>query len=201
MRKFAGAALLACIALLAVSCAQPPEEEINAAQAALDAAKQAQADVYASGTYQSASTALSDARSKVDGGDYEGAKADAIRAKELADRSVSEASAAKQRMRDDAQAVINRVSPALADARAAVEAAPSGKGADSDLDQLRADISQAESSLSSARSDLNAGKFNTALESAKSAESRVSGIKSSVEMAQKKIADYQEMHKPWYEKL
>lgn len=201
MRKFLSVGLLMCVALFAVSCAQPPTEEMNAAQSAVDAAKAAEADVYAAGTFQSAGSALSDARAKVDTEDYEGAKADAIRAKDLADRSVSEAQASKQRTRDEAQALVNRLSGGLSDARAALEAAPAGKGADDDLDQLRADLGQAESSVGSARSDLSSGKFKSALASAKAAEAKMSGIQSSVETAKAKIADYQEMHRPWFEKL
>jgi len=201
MRKFLGLGLLACVAFLAVSSAQPPEAEINAAQVALDAAKKAEADEYASGTFQSAGKALSDARAKVEAGDYEGAKADAIRSKDLADRSVSEASASKERIRKDAQAILNRLSGGLADARAAVEGAPKGKGADADLDQLRADLSQAESSVSSSRSSLSSGKFNAGLTSSKSAETKLAPIQSSVEVAKKKIAEHTEMNRPWYEKL
>ena len=199
MRSFLSVGLLACVALVAISCAQPPTEEINAAQAAVDAAKQAEADIYASATYQSATKALSDARAKVDSDDYEGAKADAIRSKDMADRSVTEAGASKQRTRDDAQAIINRLSGGLADARAAVEGAPSGKGADEDLGQLRASLSQTEATLGSARGDLSSGKFKSALDQAKSAEMGLNGVQSSVAAAQKKIADYQEKHRPWYE--
>ena len=90
---------LACVLALAfVSCAQPPEEELKAAEAAIAKAQNAEADIYATEVFRNAKNTLADARAKVEKSDYEGAKASAIRAKELADQSASQAASSKSQM-------------------------------------------------------------------------------------------------------
>ena len=184
---------------IAAGCGSPPQAELDAAQVALDAAQQAQADVYAPDAYTRAKNTLADARAKVEQSDYEAAKTSAVQAKEQADQARSLAGTNKQQMMDDAQGIANRVSTGLGDARTALDGAPRGKGADDDLDQLRADLSQAEASLSDARNSLNGGNAKAALEQAKAADSKLSSVQSAVQVAMKKIDDWQARNKPWYE--
>lgn len=194
-----------CFALglifVVASCAKPPTQELDAATAAINAAKQAEADVYAADTYRSATNALNDANAKVEQKDYEGAKASATQAKELADRSKSESETSKRQIRDEAQATINRVAPGISDSRGNLSTAPRGKGADEDLDQLNADLSQAEANLSDARSSLNGGKFKDALAQARNAETKLSQVQGSVQGALQKIDAWKTQNKPWFQRL
>ena len=198
MRSILSVGLVFVVALAFVSCAQPPEEELKAAEAALAKAQNAEADVYATEVFRSAKNTLDDARAKVEKSDYEGAKASAIRAKELADQATSQAVSSKKQMQDEATALVGRITPGLADARSALENAPKGKGADENLDQLRSDLSQAEASLSDARASLSGGKAKDGLTQAKAAEAKLTQIQSGLQTAMKKIADWQEENKPWY---
>ena len=190
---------LACILAIAfVSCAQPPEEELKAAEAAIAKAEGAEADVYATEVFRSAKNTLSDARSKVEKSDYEGAKASAIRAKELADQAASQAATSKSQIQSEATALVGRLGPGLADARAALENAPKGKGADENLDQLRGDLGQAEASLNDAKASLSGGKAKDGLARAKAAEAKLGQVQTGLQTALKRIADWQEQNKPWY---
>lgn len=184
---------------IAAGCGSPPQAELDSAQAALDAAKQAQADVYAPGAYTRAKNSLADARAKVEQSDYEAAKTSAVQAKEQAEQALSLAGTNKQQMMVEAQNIANRVSTGLGDARTALDGAPRGKGADDDLDQLRADLGQAEASLSGARNSLNGGNAKSALEQAKSADNKLSSVQSAVQVAMKKIDDWKTSNKVWYE--
>ena len=116
MRSVLSVGLVLCLALGIAGCAKPPTEELNAAQAALDAAKKAEADVYAPETYRQAKNALDGANAKVEQKDYEGAKASAIQARDLAGQATSQAETGKRQTRDEAQALINRVASGLSDA-------------------------------------------------------------------------------------
>jgi hypothetical protein len=190
---------LACVLALAfVSCAQPPEEELKAAEDAIAKAQKAEADIYATEVFRKAKTTLDDARSKVEKSDYEGAKASAIRAKELADQSATQAASNKSQISQQATALMGRLATGLADARAALEGAPKGKGADENLDQLRSDLGQAEASASDAKTSLGSGKAKDALAQAKAAEGKLTQVQSGLQTAMKKIADWQEEHKSWY---
>ena len=190
---------LACVLALAfVSCAQPPEEELKAAEAAIAKAQNAEADIYATEVFRNAKNTLADARAKVEKSDYEGAKASAIRAKELADQSASQAASNKSQISQQATALVGRLATGLADARAALEGAPKGKGADENLDQLRSDLGQAEASANDAKTSLGSGKAKDALAQAKAAEGKLTQVQSGLQTAMKKIADWQEEHKAWY---
>lgn len=195
---FRAGALLAFVVTL-VSCGSPPQAELDAAQAALDSARQAGAEEYAADAYNRAKNTLADARAKSESGDYDAAKTTAVQAKDQADQAKSLAESTKARVRDEAQAIVSRVTNAIGDARSAVDGAPRGKGADGDLDQLRADLGQAEASLGSARSSLSSGSFNAALTQAKSAESKLNEVQSAVQVAMKKIEDHKMKNRPWYE--
>lgn len=197
MRSFLTASVL--IALIFSGCAKPPTQELDAAQAALDEAKNSEADIYAPKTYISASNSLQEARLKVEQQDYEGGKASAIQAKQFADRSRSEAEANKQTVRNDVQDQINRVSSGIADARLVIDSAPKGKGADEDLDQLRSGLGQAEASLSAARNNISGGKFKDAQTQSQSAESRMMQVTESVQTAIQKIEEWKKQNRPWFE--
>ena len=191
-------ALLACVVAF-VSCGSPPQAELDAAQAALDSAKSAGAETYAAEAYNRAKNTLADARAKSEQSEYEEAKTAALQAKDQADQAKSLAESTKARVRDEAQAIVSRVSNTMGDVRAAVDGAPRGKGADGDLDQLRADLGQAEASLGNARSSLSSGSFNAALDQAKSSEIKLNQVQSAVQVAMQKIDDWKMKHRPWYE--
>lgn len=199
MRSLFRVGALLAFVVAVVGCGSPPQAELDAAQAALDAARQAGAETYAADAYNKAKNTLADARAKSEAGDYEEAKTAAVSAKSQADQARSLAESNKARIRDEAQAIVDRVSNAIGDARAAVDGAPRGKGADSDLDQLRSDLGQAEASLGDARSSLSSGSFNNALDQAKAADSKLSAVQSAVQVAMKKIDDWKVKNRPWYE--
>ena len=199
MRSLFRAGAILAFVVAVVSCGSPPEAELEAAEAALESARGAGAEAYAADAYDRAKNTLSDARAKVEQGDYDAAKTAAIQAKEQADQAKSLAESTKVRVRDEAQAIVTRLSNAIGDASAAVDGAPRGKGADSDLDQLRADLGQAEAELSDARGSLSSSDFNAALEQAKSAESKLNQVQSAVQVAMKKIDDWKMKNRPWYE--
>lgn len=194
-----------CIALgltfAVAGCAKPPQEELDAASSALSAAKAAEAEVYAPDTYRQATNAMNDANSKVEQKDYEGAKASAVQAKQLADKAATEAKANKSQITNEAQAIINRVAPGISDTRGSLSAAPRGKGADDDLDQLNADLSQAEADLSGARGNLSSGKAKDALAQARNAETKLSQVQGSVSGALQKIDAWKEQNKPWFQRM
>jgi len=191
-------ALLAFVFTLS-SCGSPPQAELDAAQAALDSARQAGAETYAADAYNRAKNTLASANAKSEQGEYEAAKSDAVQAKDQADSARTLAESNKAKLRDEAQAIVDRVSNAIGDARAAVDSAPRGKGADGDLDQLRADLGQADAALNDARSSLSSGSFNAALEQAKSADSKLGQVQSAVQVATQKIEDWKMKNRPWYE--
>ncbi len=203
MRSVLRIGLVLSLAFAFFSCAQPPEAELKAAADALAAAKNAEADIYAPETYQSAQDTLNDANVKGDPEseqrDYEAALISAIRAKELADRAMQEAGVTMEQTRNEAQDLVTRLSTDLTDFRTALNNVPRGKGADADLDQLQSDLGQSEASLSDAKNSLNTGKFKDALGQARSAEDKLSQVQGAVQTAMQKVEEWRMQNRPWYE--
>lgn len=83
-------ALILILATL-VGCKKPPLAEIAAAEAAIAAAREAEAPTYAAETFAAAEQKLADARRSVDEKEYSVATAQAISAKDLADAAAREA--------------------------------------------------------------------------------------------------------------
>jgi hypothetical protein len=63
-------ASLACLLLVLTACTSPPNKEMDQAQGAIDAARAAGADRYASTEFTAATTALKSANDAVAQGDY-----------------------------------------------------------------------------------------------------------------------------------
>ncbi len=80
----------------AVGCKQPPLEEIASAEAAIQAAREAQAEEYATETFNAAENKLAKAYREIDAEEYDLARANAIGARELAEAALREARKRKQ---------------------------------------------------------------------------------------------------------
>ncbi len=186
---------------LAISGCRPNEADLKAQEEAMvaqDAAKAAEADIYAADTYRSATSTIDDANSNFEQKEHDEATAGYMQAKDLFDRAKAEAETRKTEISAETQMIIDRVMLGISDTRGSLGEAPRGKGADGDLDQLNADLNQAEANASDARSNLDSGKYNDALARAQDSETQLSQVQGSIAMALQKIEDWKEQNKPWY---
>lgn len=103
MRYLVLVMVAAFVAGIVTSCAGPPEQEMAQAEAAIQAAQAAGADLYAADDFKSASDALADAKAKVESKDYTGAKEAAMMAKEKADAAKANAEKGKEEKKAEAE--------------------------------------------------------------------------------------------------
>ena len=94
---------LASVALLVAGCDSPPEAEKKAADAAIAAAKSAEADKYASGAYKAVTDLQRQAESFMGEKKYKEAKAAYERAKGLADEAGKAAATGKAAMKAEVE--------------------------------------------------------------------------------------------------
>ena len=97
-----------------------------------------------------------------------------------------------------ADAAISAAVGAIEGAQTSLEYAPAGKGTESDIEQLRADLGGAESDLSAARSAVSREDFEAATSKATSAKGAAVEIAGAVQQAVVKYNDLVEKNKPWY---
>jgi hypothetical protein len=141
-------------ALLAASCSEPPEKEFHQAQGAIEAARAAGAEQYATADFTAALTAIERYHEAVAQRDYRLALSHALDARERARESARRAADEKAARRSRAERTFAGTATDLQQLTERVRAAQAAKVPAADLRPLRALIAQAEPAVQKARAAL-----------------------------------------------
>lgn len=106
------------IAVLAVACAEPPNKELDQAQGAIDAARAAGAERYATTEFTAATTALRDAGQAVAQRDYRLALNLALEGREQAQNAARVAAETRARLRGEVERAMAETQALLSQTRA-----------------------------------------------------------------------------------
>jgi hypothetical protein len=165
------AVVLAVFALLVfIGCAKPPQQDIQNASTAMDAAKAAEAEEYVPDSYQVAMDTLNAANAAKQEADgkfalfrsYSKAKALYMSAAALANKAAEDAAAEKERVKEEVTGLLTQATAVLDTANQALAKAPKGKGSKADIELIKNDLAAAQASFDDANNDFNAGKYKTA---------------------------------------
>jgi len=117
--------LPACLvaALLVIGCGEPPNREINQAQGAIDAARAAGADQYATAEYTAAVDALKSAQDAVGQRDYRLALDRAIESRERAQLAARDGANSKAQVRGEVERMMAEIATLVAQANVRLDAA------------------------------------------------------------------------------
>lgn len=148
--------------LLATGCSEPPQKEIDQAQTALELARGAGADKYATTEYNEAATALQKARASVDQRDYRLALNYAIDSRQRALDAIRQAADGKSRAQRGAEAIVIDISARAATLQDRVKAAEAARVPAKDLQDARAAMAAAQTRLQEARTQITAGNYEEA---------------------------------------
>lgn len=179
------------LALLSVACAKEPTDALNAAKAALEAAKTAGASDYAPAALAAADTAAAalDAELKAQTEkfsltrSYTKAAELAAAAKTAADEASAAAVTGKEQMKAEATTLIAGVRGGVDAAKQALAKAPKGKGSAADLEAMNADVTGVETALGEMDSAMAAGNFKDAKVKAEAAKATLDKIVADVQAA------------------
>ena len=188
------ALLLAFIAigLLAIAgCSKPPEAEMAAAKASIDAARAAEAEQYVPQQFRMVSDSMNAAnamKTEQDGKfslfrSYGKSKDAFIRVEGIANKVTADAKAEKERVRQQVMAMMATVKAAIDSANVAWEKAPKGKDNKADLELIKNDLMGLASAYTEAEADFNGGKFLAAKSKFESVMSRTQGIMNEIATA------------------
>jgi hypothetical protein len=115
MPRLAASCLLAClVAAAAAGCGDPPNKELHQAQGAIDAARAAGADSYATDEFTAAVDALARAEAAVAQRDYRLALSQALDSRERAQNAAKLAASQKAAVRSEAEHLLAEVTSAVA---------------------------------------------------------------------------------------
>lgn len=152
-----------CLALAAVillaGCSEPPQKELDQAQAAIDAAKAAGADQYAAEEYTGATTTLQKAHASVDQRDYRAALNYAIDARQRAAEAGKDAAAGKAKARRAAEQLVTDCSARLSQLDTGIKVAESARVAPRELRPVKTTLADGQNALQEARSSMDAGNY------------------------------------------
>lgn len=118
---------LLALALLAAACGSPPSKELHQAQGAIDAARAAGADEYATDDYQAAVAALARAEQAVAQRDYRLALSQALDSREFAQSAAKLAASQKAQVRSEAERMLAQVTSIVSVASERVAAAEAAR--------------------------------------------------------------------------
>jgi len=147
--------VIGSLLLFTAGCSEPPQKEIDQAQTALDAARAAGADRYASGEYVAAVGSLEKAKAAVDQRDYRQALNYALDSRQRAAEAARLGAEGKVRARRDVEAAYgetasraNRLQGALRTANTAGIPAKALKPSQDALASARATLQKASAAIS-----------------------------------------------------
>jgi len=187
-------ATVALVFVAAVACAKAPQEDISAAQADLDKAREAQAETWAPNEYQAADSAWKAANDEIQAQNakwmknYDKAKELLTKTKEEAAKAAQAAAANKDQARTDSEAAITAADTSLTAAEAGLKVAPVTKDSRADLALFKSDVENLRGTLEQARQAFASEDYKRALESANSVKDKATSIADQLEQARQKRA-------------
>jgi predicted S18 family serine protease len=146
-------------ALLLAGCSEPPQKEIDQAQAAIDAATTAGADRYAADEFTAATTSLQKAHDSVDQRDYRSALSYAIDARQRAAEATKQAATGKALAKRTADQLVTDCSARISQLDTDIKVAQGARIPARDLRSPRTTLADAQSALQEARSSIDAGNY------------------------------------------
>ena len=156
------------VAFAFIGCEDVPQQEIDAAKAALAAAQKAEADKYAPDLYNAAKQALDKAmaafqeeESSMFSG-YDEVKNLLAAAKEAADKAAGAVAAKKEEVKQEVEASLAQIPEAVNATMKMWRSAPRGKGTREALQQIKEEIEQADASQAEIKTALENGDYLTA---------------------------------------
>lgn len=194
MLRLAGVVLAVFALMVVVGCSKPPEQEISAANQALDAAKMAEAQDYALDSYRVAQDTLNAAmalKREADGKfvlfrSYGKSKDMFVRAQGLANEAATKAAAEKERVRIEVTDMMAQVKAALDSADVALKKAPRGKGSKADIELIKTDLAAAVMQHDEAMTDFNNGKYKAAKAKLEAVMAKANSVIAEIEKARGK---------------
>ncbi len=179
----APAAFLLSVCLVVSACSgSPPQKELDRAQGAIDAARAAGAELYATDVFTAATSALKQANDAVAQGDFRLALTRALDAHDRAQEAARGAADGKARVRSEAEAAITAAGAAVQrlNTRVTSEAARVPKN---ELPAVRKYAASAEASLQKARAALNTGAYLDARDAARTLTTEVNARMTALDAA------------------
>ncbi len=167
-------------ALLVSGCAEPPNKEMGQAQGAIDAARAAGADRYATTEFTAATAAMQQANEAVAQRDYRLALNRALESREHAQNAAREAADTRARIRGEVERSMAEIAALLAQANTRIAAADQARIPRTVVRTARQSLAQVNDDVQKAGAAMKGDDYSAALEALTGVKERIAQIISSV---------------------
>ncbi len=182
---------LCLMALVVAGCGKPPEAETQAAQAAMNDAKAAEAATYAGAELDAAEDTLAAAQAEVEKQNskfalfrnYKEAARMMTVAQGLAQNAQQVAGVEKEKARVEAEGLYTQLSAAVDSTRALMEKAPRDKEGKKIMEMITTDLEGAAATLPEIRAMIGKGAYRDAIQMARASMQKVESLRSEIQGA------------------
>lgn len=166
--------------LFIAGCAEPPNKEMDQAQGAIDAARAAGADRYASAEYTAATDALKRAEGAVTQRDYRLALNEALDSREHAQNAAREAAEARAQLRGEVERDMAQIAGLIAEANTRLAAATRTRTSRRNIEAPRRELATVNERVQKAGAAMKADDYLTA-------RTALQGVRERIESAMKAL--------------
>ena len=178
-----------------VGCAEAPTAQVSTVQDGIEAARDAEADKYASDAFAAAQESFSKANSAISAQEEKFAltrsyaEAEQLLQESLGQlqRAQEEAVANKARVKAEVESLTAETEAAIIAAQESLTKAPRGKDTQVELEAMRAELESANTALAEARGLYTAEDYLGARASLTQTKQKAEGISSEIELASQKL--------------
>jgi len=187
-RILMGMAVIAMVAVLS-GCGKKPQVEIDATNAAIEATKAAEANVYLPADFaavQDSMNAVMAAIEAKEGKLFKGMAAEkekltAVTA--LANQVAANVAAKKEEVKKEAETLLNDIKTVVAENAKLVLKLPRGKEGAAVIEQIKADLGNVDAAVADAQGAFDKGAFMDALNKIKAAKEKADGLNAEIKEA------------------
>jgi predicted S18 family serine protease len=188
-------ALASLSLLLLCGCAQPPKQEMDAANAAVTMANNADAKTYAPDEMAAVQDLLDQMSDQIQKKDYKAAKATAIQLREKAEEARAAAETNKAKAKEDAETAVNEVKQELEKVKEAFAKAETDGVPVADLTPMKDQLTAVEPNVTSLDGMMTNEQYKDALTQAQEAKNTLGQLDQAVSGAVEKFTAAKEAAK------
>ena len=183
-----GLTAIAMVAVLA-SCGKKPQVEIDATNAAIEAAKAAEANVYLPDEFAAVQDSMNAIMADIEGQEgklfkkFGDAKEKLASTSALANELASKVAAKKEEVKAEAETLLNDIKTVLAENSKLVPKLPRGKEGAAVIEQIKTDLSNVDAAVAEAQTAYDNGAFMDALNKIKAAKAKADGLNEEIKEA------------------
>ncbi len=181
----------AALTMLTTSCAKMPQEELDAANAAVDAAKAVEAHRYLAVDFNALQDSMNKATTMIEAQkskfslfrSYKDAKAILADVTTMAASLKDDAIIRKEEVKNEVQVALTETNTLVGEVKTLITKAPRGKEGKAALEAIQTDLAGVEATLTEVATLLNNGDYLTAQEKGNAAKQKTEALKAELEEA------------------